>query len=319
MSLSPVIIFAFNRPYAFFNVIESLKQNQLSSESDLFIYVDGPRKKYFEDIEKIKQVQNIALSVQGFKTTTCIFSKTNKGLAKSIIEGVTFVIAKYGKAIVLEDDLIVSINFLMFMNEGLNRHEHESKVFSICGYTNKIKIPQNYSYDAYFSTRSSSWGWATWYDRWTTVDWELHDWEQYKKMKKVFNHWGGSDCFHMLRSVKEGWVDSWAIRFVFSEFLQNKLSLFPVISKIKNEGFDGNGANCPKWSRFKYEFDAKEKKRFVFPRKIELNTDLHHSAMSYHTILIRIWSKFMYIISDYKRLVSYLQKLYSKVLYNSES
>jgi hypothetical protein len=296
MSLAPIVIFAFNRPNAFSNMIESLKQNQLSSESNLFIYVDGPREKYFEDIEKVKQVQDIALLVQGFKTTTCIFPETNKGLGKSVIEGVTAIISQYGKVIVMEDDLIVATNFLSFMNEGLDRYEQEQKVFSICGYTNRIKVPNNYVYDAYFCTRSSSWGWATWYDRWITVDWMLQDWERYKKMKKAFNRWGGSDCFRMLRSVKEDWGDSWAIRFGFSEFLQNKLSLFPVVSKVKNEGFDGNGVNCKKWSRFKHEFDKTDRKEFQFPEEIILKKKMYRSAMSYHTVAIRIWSKFMYFI-----------------------
>lgn len=71
----------------------------------------------------------------------------------------TTVIGKYGKAIVLEDDLVFSRNFLAFMNEGLNRYETEQKVFSICGYSNKVSPPKDYPYDAYFCTRSSSWGW----------------------------------------------------------------------------------------------------------------------------------------------------------------
>jgi hypothetical protein len=301
---APVIIFAFNRPLSFHNVIESLKQNQLSTETDLFIYVDGPREKYLEDIDKVKQVQEIALSIQGFKKTVCVFSEKNKGLGNSIIEGVTSVISEYGKAIVIEDDLIVSVNFLSFMNEALNLYEHESKVFSVCGYTNRVRTPRNYVYDAYFCTRSSSWGWATWYDRWITVDWELHDWEKYKKMRKAFNRWGGSDCFRMLHSAKKSRISSWAVRFVFSEFLQNKLSLFPVVSKIKNEGFDGNGTNCKNWSRFKCEFDTTGKKHFIFPDKIEVNRKLYRSAMSYHTVLIRIWSRFMYVLGNLKNAIS---------------
>lgn len=107
------------------------------------------------------------------------------------------------------------------------------KVFSICGYTNKVKIPHEYEYDSYFCTRSSSWGWGTWADRWNSVDWELRDWKRYSKMARAFNKWGGSDCFKLLRSVKDGQGNSWAIRFCFSQFLQDKLSLFPTVSKVK--------------------------------------------------------------------------------------
>lgn len=293
---APIIIFAFNRLDSLKATIASLLENEESGKSDLFIYVDGARNNKIGEKEKVQAVQEFVKSISGFKSIKYFFSEQNNGLGTSIIHGVSEVINQYDKVIVLEDDLIVSTNFLSFMNQGLDKYEKEEKVFSICGYTNKIKVPKSYPYDAYFCTRSSSWGWATWKDRWETVDWELKDWDRYSKMAYAFNKWGGSDCFRMLRSVKEGWGNSWAIRFCFSEFLQDKLSLFPITSKIKNDGFDGSGTNCKKWSRFKYEFDNGNKKKFKFPVEILLNRKLYKSAMSYHTILIRIYSRIMYII-----------------------
>lgn len=296
MNTAPIIVFAFNRLNALKNTIDSLLQNEEAKLSDLFVFVDGPRENRQGEKEKVKAVQEYVMNISGFKSTKHLFSEHNKGLGKSIIEGVSQIISQYGKAIVLEDDLFFSTNFLAFMNEGLNRYENEKKVFSICGYTNKVKIPKNYPYDAYFCTRSSSWGWATWKDRWETVDWELRDWNRYSRMARAFNKWGGSDCFRMLRSVKEGWGNSWAIRFGFAEFLQDKLSLFPIVSKVRNDGFDGTGTNCKKWSRFKYIFDKSNNKTFNLPPDIYLNKILYKSAMSYHTIWIRIYSRIMYLI-----------------------
>ena len=300
MNTAPIIVFAFNRLDALKNTIDSLLQNEEAKLSDLFVFVDGPRENRQGEKENVKAVQEYVMTINGFKSTKHFFSEHNKGLGKSIIEGVTQIIGQYGKAIVLEDDLVFSTNFLAFMNEGLDRYENEKKVFSICGYTNKVKIPKDYPYDAYFCTRSSSWGWATWKDRWETVDWELKDWNRYSRMARAFNKWGGSDCFRMLRSVKEGWGNSWAIRFCFAEFLQKKLSLFPVISKVKNDGFDGTGTNCKKWSRFKYIFDKNDNKAFKLPSDIYLNKILYKSAMSYHTIIIRLYSRIMYLIHQYK-------------------
>lgn len=294
--LAPIIVFAFNRPKALENTINSLLMNVESIDSDLYVFVDGPRLNKPGEDEKVNQVKEYVKGIYGFKSLHYFFSENNKGLGDSIIQGVTKVINKYGKAIVLEDDLVFSSNFLSYMNQGLDKYEKNEKVFSICGYSNKVKVPQDYKFDTYFCTRSSSWGWGTWADRWDTVDWELKDWEKYSKMGKAFNKWGGSDCFRMLRSVREKGASSWAIRFGFSQFLQDKLSLFPIYSKVINNGFDGNGTNCKKWSRFKYDFDIDEKKIFKFPNEISLNDKLYKSAMSYHSILIRIYSRFMYII-----------------------
>lgn len=294
--MAPIILFAFNRLDALKNTIISLLQNEEAQMSDLYVFVDGARPNKFGEEEKVKEVQKYIKSIEGFKSLHYTFSEKNKGLGNSIIAGVNQIINQYGKAIILEDDLILSKNFLSFINQGLELYANKTEVFSICGYSNKVKVPQNYKHDAYFCTRSSSWGWGTWADRWNSIDWELKDWENYSRKKKEFNKWGGSDCWGMLNNWKNGKNQSWAIRFCFSQFLQNKLSLFPITSKVKNNGFDGEGTNCKKWNRFKYTFDEQESKEFKFPTSLAINQYLYKSAMSYHGIAIRIWSKIMYRI-----------------------
>lgn len=297
METAPIIVFAFNRLEPLKVTISSLLSNSESSESKLFVFVDGPRKDKNGENKKVEEVRNFIRSITGFKSIEYQFSENNRGLGNSIIAGVTAIINRYGRAIVLEDDLVLSGNFLSFMNHALNQYENEKNVFSICGYSNKVKVPFDYHYDAYFCTRSSSWGWATWADRWNSVDWELKDWDRYQQHRKEFNRWGGSDCWKMLNDWHDGRNKSWAIRFCFSQFLQNKFSLFPVISKVRNDGFDGLGTNCKKWSRFKYEYDLTDSKSFRFPGKIEMNQCLYRSAMKYHSLWLRIYSRIMYIIN----------------------
>lgn len=296
MSFTPIIIFAFNRYDSLQNTINSLLENSEAKNCDIFIFVDGARKYIKNENKKVKKVQDYVKSINGFKSVNYYFNKENNGLGASIIHGVSKIINKYGKAIILEDDLIFAKNFLSYMNQGLDKYKEESKVFSICGYSNTVKVPKGYVYDTYFCTRSSSWGWGTWADRWNSVDWDLKDWDRYSKMKHSFNKWGGSDCFKMLNDWKYGRNQSWAIRFCFAQFLQNKLSLFPIESKVCNNGFDGNGTNCKKWSRFRCKFDKSNNKTFTFSNEISLNKELYKSAVSYHKLGIRFLSKLMYLI-----------------------
>lgn len=295
-SLAPVIIFAFNRPEAVKNTVNSLLLNEEAAMTDLYVFVDGARADRQGEQEKVLAVQAYVRSISGFRSTEYCFSEKNKGLAASIIQGVSRVINRHGRAIVLEDDLVLADNFLAFMNQGLDLYADKKKVFSVCGYSNKIKVPEGYAHDAYFCTRSSSWGWGTWADRWNSVDWKLDDWDRYTKMKKAFNRWGGSDCWKMLDNWKHGKNQSWAIRFCFSQFLQDRLSLFPVTSKVRNDGFDGDGTNCKKWSRFRYDFDTSHSKTFDMPADISVNRRIHASAMAYNGIAIRIFSRIMYIL-----------------------
>lgn len=293
---APIILFAFNRLDAIKCTIESMLMNSEAADSDLFIFVDGPRKHIADDIEKVDSVQDYVKTITGFKMVEYTFSTNNKGLGTSVIAGVTQIIRKYGKAIIVEDDLYCSKNFLAYMNQGLKLYESNKDVFSICGYTNKVKYPQGYIYDAYACVRSSSWGWGTWLDRWETVDWELKDWNKCKREAKNFNRWGGSDCFGMLNDWHKGKNQSWAIRFCFNQYLQKKVSIFPMISKIRNDGFDGLGTNCKGWSRFKYDFDTTCDKTFNWPKDININKNLNRSALSYHSIWSRIYSRLMNLI-----------------------
>lgn len=296
MTYAPIIIFAFNRLGVLKKTVASLCSNEESKDSDLYVFVDGARSNKSGEEEKVVAVRNFVKTIKGFRNLYFDFSDKNRGLGASIIRGVSQVIARYGKVIVIEDDLILAPNFLAFMNQGLEDYKDNQKVFSICGYSNRIKVPESYPYNAYFCTRSSSWGWGTWIDRWETVDWELKNWESCISMARKFNSWGGTDCWNMLYDWHKGKNKSWAIRFCFTQFLQNKLSLFPLVSKVDNEGFDGEGTNCKKWSRFKFDFDKSGSKVFMFPSKVEQNMIISHSALAYHSLVKRIWSRIMYLI-----------------------
>jgi len=292
---APIVIFAFTRLDSLKECVAALQNNLEAAETNLVVFVDGPRSNREGEAEKVESVRQFVRGISGFKSLETHFSETNKGLGPSIIAGVTNVIGRYGKAIVIEDDLIASHNMLAYVNQGLDKYENNPEVFSICAYSNRVKAPKGYEYDAYFAPRSSSWGWATWKDRWMSCDWGLNDWASVENNAKAFNRWGGSDCFRMLKGWKDGRNKSWAIRFCYNQFVQNKVSLFPLVSKIDNEGFDGSGTNCMLYNRFKFDFDESETKEFRMPESFDTNPKLVKEALKYHTIATRIHSRLMNI------------------------
>ena len=115
MIYSPIVVFGFNRPNALKNTIASLLRNEEAKDSDLFVFVDGPREGKVGEKEKVEEVREYVKSIKGFKSILYTFSENNKGLADSIIGGVSQVINQYGKVIVLEDDLVLMPNFLNFL------------------------------------------------------------------------------------------------------------------------------------------------------------------------------------------------------------
>lgn len=296
-NFAPIVVFGFNRLQALKSTISSLLLNEEAKHSDLFVFVDGARKEKKGEADIVRVVQDYVRTISGFKSLQYSFSEKNQGLATSIITGVGKVIDKYGKVIVLEDDLVVMPNFLNYMNQGLDFYKKNQAVMSVCGHSCKVKTPNHYPYDAYFFTRSSSWGWGTWKDRWELVDWELKDWDAVMSHRKAFVKSQGSDVYKMLRDWKVGKNHSWAIRFCYAQFVLEKLSIVPNRSLVNNEGFDGDGTNCKRYSRFKFELnESKEKLTFKFPTTVALNGSLYRQALWYHSIPLRIWSRIMYWI-----------------------
>lgn len=262
MQLAPIAIFVYNRFEHTKQTIENLKKNELSKQTNIYIFSDGPKKE--SDLKDISKIREYLKSLTGFKNIFIKENEKNKGLAKSIIDGVSFVFQKNEKIIVLEDDLIVSRFFLNYMNESLEYYKDEDNIWSISGYNPPIKFPKNYKKDIYISPRGCSWGWGTWKNRWDSCDWVLKksDIDKVKKNfkgEKSFNY-GGNDMIKMLENQYNKKIDSWAIRWCYNQFLQNKLTIYPVISQIKNIGLDGSGTHHAKTKAFDVKLNSEMKK-----------------------------------------------------------
>jgi len=245
--LAPIILFAYNRPQHTIKTLEALMLNVLASESTLFIYCDGAKENATEEQKaNISEVRNVIRTKKWCKVVHCIESDKNKGLANSVITGVSEVVEKYGKVIVLEDDLVTSKYFLKYMNDALDYYQLKKSVFSISADRPPYKyfqIPKDYQYDVFVSLRSFSTGWATWADRWFMIDWSLDYLEQLLKMPnqiEAFNK-GGEDLINMLIQQRENRIDSWAIRFTYAHFVNHSIAILPCVSYIDNIGFDGSG------------------------------------------------------------------------------
>ena len=247
--LAPVILFTYNRPEHTAKVLDALSENYLASISNLYVFCDGPKNdKVIEKNKRVRQIINAEKGKGRFKTVTIIESETNKGLAKSIIYGVTEVIRQYGRCIVLEDDLITSRYFLTFMNDALEFYKSNKAIWSITGFSFNLKSLAHYDHDVYLSYRANSHSWGTWIDRWNDVDWEVKDFEHLSHSPIEIYHFnkGGNDLYRMLRHQMHGERDSWAIRFCYSQSKHGMFAVYPKYSLVKNIGFDGTGTHCQK-------------------------------------------------------------------------
>lgn len=247
MMLAPVIVFVYCRLAHTKKTLQALNNNLLVSETDLFIYADNAKNQNVEkDVELVREYIDNFKNSSSFKNVTIIKAQRNKGLANSIISGVTEVIDEYGKAIIVEDDLITGKDFLVYMNGALDFYSNNHRVGSVSAYTYDIASLKNYDKDIYMTYKGECWGWATWKDRWENVDWDVRNYNSFyndfKKRKKFDTLELG--LTHMLDMQMCGKVDSWAVRWVYYLFENNLMTVYPKTSRVVNIGFDGSGTHC---------------------------------------------------------------------------
>ncbi|WP_247237832.1 hypothetical protein [Telluribacter sp. SYSU D00476] len=291
MELAPILLFTYKRLDTLLLTVNALKNNDYASASTLYIFSDGAKSE--KDINEVIKVRKYLKSISGFNKILIYESNTNQGLANSIIAGVSEVIKVHKKVIVVEDDLITSTNFLSFMNNALNFYIKKTNVFSISGYSPPILNPNN---DIYFTKRASSWGWATWNDRWSQIDWDVTSYCSFKNnifQRRKFNTMG-SDLSRMLDKQIKGKINSWAIRWVYHQFINNLYTVYPTTSKIINIG-TGLDATHTKdsFNRFYTRLDNSNKIYFDFEHDVKINKIYLKQFLKQFSIYTRIKYKLL--------------------------
>ncbi len=241
---APIALFVYNRPDFTEKTLQAIGKNLLASQSRLFIFSDAPKNE--KDIQNVKKVRKIIRKyASSFLKTEIIEQKENKGLANSIVQGVSQLLNVYDKIIVLEDDLLSTPYFLKYLNKALGLYENSPQVCSVAGFSPiRINAP-NYPYDVYACYRSSSWGWATWKRVWQKTDWsknKLKNWLNDPQLLKEASLKMGEDIPGSLLNQFLGKIDSWAIIFAMHIFSQKGLTIYPTQNMIKHIGY-GNSVH----------------------------------------------------------------------------
>jgi len=237
---APVAVFVYNRPEHTRRMLLSLKQCPALQQSPLYVFCDGAKTK--QASERIKHVRRIVHELVG-EQAVIIESRKNNGLAASIIAGVTRLCDEYGRAIVVEDDLVVAEGFLDYMNAALDFYADCEQVMQVSAYM--FDVPEFKGLkEAMFLPFTTSWGWGTWKRAWDCFDALAQDWEVLahdRNLRWQFNLDGSYDYYAMLRRQMRAESDSWAIRWYWSVFRQKGLVLYPPHSYVRNTGFDNSG------------------------------------------------------------------------------
>lgn len=265
--MTPVIIILYNRPLHTKKLLNSITKTQNYKNYKFYIFCDGPKNN--EDIIKIKKIKILTDIFKKKCSVKCSFRKKNIGLMQNMTKSINHILKNNSKAIILEDDLILNKYFFDFMNNALLKYKYNNKVFQISGYSYPVKSSNNLHY---FLPLTSCWGWGitskNWNDFYKFLNNKKLIINNYLKIKRSkslidsFNFNNSYDYLSMLQNSLNKKVNSWGIIFYLYLFVNNKITLFPYRSLVKNIGFDGSGNHKSKIDVFNTKFSNFKKYKF---------------------------------------------------------
>ena len=286
MEYAPIVMFVYNRVDHFTKTYETLAKCPEAKSSILYVFSDGAKNENSKAlVEQVRKTAREFAKRGDFKGLILTESPENKGLAASVISGVSEVINKHGSVIVVEDDCVPSPSFLSYMNAALNYYKNDKMVGSIAGYTPQIKFPDSYQSDVFASYRSCSWGWATWTEVWNKVDWDLKYIGEFYNNPKLIEKLNsfGSDRFLRLYRQTISNANSWSVKFGAHHIKEDLITIYPRYSYISNIGCDETGVHSKAEDAQKMRVDLSKAIKNPKLEHVTVNKDIQKNFKKHYS------------------------------------
>lgn len=298
---SPVFVSVYQRYEHLARLIESLQRNP--EAHDTILYVSSDAAANSNDERHVIRIRDYLNQITGFKDVRIFAPKYNTH--GSIISKVKEEIFRnHDSMIRIEDDNVVSRNFLKYMNEGLNFYKEDKRIFSICGYVTP-GCEKSGSQLVSGVKMHNPWGYATWRDRWATFD-PMYAFQNEISSVAFQNELklAGRFLYDSLILDLNGWAKAEDARICAHVIRSSMLSVYPPESLVENTGLDGSGLRAKKMKRFSIEL--KDDVKFTFPDYLSVDYEFTEKLRAYMDR-----SKFHYLL---RCLGIYRLRYYMKTL-----
>ena len=240
---APVAIFVYSRADLLKKTLQALKSSIGFKGRQVVIFCDGPIGADANESGAVRKASAVAESWGRKNHVRVICSADNRGLRQSIEQGVTAMVNEYGRVIVLEDDIIVSKSFLLYMDASLEKFAQHEAIWQVSGY---FTPPRRRRLPCGLLRVPGCWGWGTWKRAWKNYCSDVPGLIRQiaASERQRFNLDGTYDYYGALQANAAGTLNIWHVRWYASMFLHGAFALYPGISQTRNIGFDTRGTNC---------------------------------------------------------------------------
>jgi hypothetical protein len=265
-----IYVVAYNRPLhlkkTLNSLIYALNYRIYNIKFSTILIVDGilseeHRENWSSVIEFGKEFQ--------LKT---IVREKNYGLRNNILKIIEeFHESEFDSMILLEDDILPSVNSLLYFDAVFNRFHDDVNAIQFSAFS-----PVNYRKDGLYKfSRLSTWMWGSLKNKlpmrsqfeinWT--DFDLKSWLDMNKNELIYM----TDVISILKGQKNGSINAWSLDLLIWMIDNKKLTIYPSINLVNNIGFDGSGTNCGNRNKL-FMVRQNIEPRKIDWKKAELNT-----------------------------------------------
>lgn len=230
------MLLAFNRPEHTARVWESIR---IAQPRQLLVAVDGPRDHVPSDGTRCRAVRELVRRVDWHCELITYFSPDHRGCRNGPAEAISWAFNQVEKAIILEDDCVPHPSFYLFCSELLHRYRDVEQVMGIGGH--RWEGPDLAAGDSYYFSRyPTTWGWATWADRWRSFDLDMRVWPDLRASDWLSDLLGDETaaCYWQQRfDAMVAGLDAWDYAWLFAIWRAAGLWIRPNLNLVQNIGF----------------------------------------------------------------------------------
>jgi len=226
----------------------------------LYVFSDGPGDP--ADADGVARVRELLDDLDWIEPVVVAHAE-NLGLSGSVRAGLDSLFEVHDQVIVIEDDVCVAPEFYEYARLALRHYEDVPLVAGITGlrYPFDREALQGYPYDVFLSPRFSSWGWATWKDRWREFCFDRSLLCQQIGASAAFRpERAGADMPEMVNDavVTGSLTGSWDVVCAANMLLRGQYFITPMWNMVENTGLrDGTHfTQAPPW-RLHWEPDRR--------------------------------------------------------------
>lgn len=279
---APVLVGVYDRLDHFKQCIESLKRNNLASETDLFIASDCSSMPGNHAVDAVREYCG---SIDGFKSVNLILRETNFGAEKNYSTAIDYIFETYDRMILMEDDVVTSKYFLDFINAGLDKYYDNPEIVGVCGYL--FPGCRELVHNPFFLKRRIPYGYGFWRNKEMLLDkargplsrLAIKDWSVYKNLTSHTPHLARNLPF-----IVEGDFSPLDMKTSIVMRIFDLYALYPSVSLTRNIGQDGSGVNC--------YADKEIQGQIIDDARVDLDSELEVlEHQKYSDYLTRRWMK----------------------------